>query len=92
MQWEVHYNHLYEVDPVPGEVDERLFDQDILRLVNRRMNRVLDVGWYPAFDLRNGFFRLLLFEGSFDGRLLREFETPDRHALVEEIERAIAIW
>lgn len=54
-----------------------------------RRNRLLDVGWYPDGDVEVGQFRLVVYEGDFDGQLLHEFCTRNRRSLVAEIERVL---
>jgi hypothetical protein len=89
--WGVEYNNgLYELDPSPEHVPEQdrwwLFKEDMLQLRHKRRDRLLDLGWYPEGDLIQGHSGLVLYEGDFRGRLLHEFSTRDRMALVAEIE------
>ncbi len=91
--WLVAYNELAELDPDPASVDRDqaivFFGEDLLQLERPACNRFLDVGWYPSGDLAEGQYRLVLYEGDFHGRLLHEFATRSRSALVTELERVL---
>ncbi len=92
--WRIEYNNgLFEVDPSPELVPEQdrwwLFKQDMLQMMHERRDRLLDLGWYPESDLERGHYGLVVYEGNFRGRLLHEFSTRDRLALVAEIERLL---
>jgi hypothetical protein len=92
--WTVAFNDgLYEIDPltptIPADRQECFFKEDMLQLKHAHFNRLLDVGWYPDGDLQHGEYGLVLYEGDFRGRLLHEFRTRDRQALVAEIDRLL---
>lgn len=91
--WLVAFNDLREIDPVADSIPEEdhlwFFKEDMLQMKQPRFNRVLDVGWYPSFDLAEGRYRLVVYERDFHGRLLHKFETRDRLVLVTEIERLL---
>ena len=94
--WSMSYNNaFYEVDPVPELVPENdrwwVFKQDMLQMKHERKNRVLDVGWTSEGDLENGFYRLVVYEGDFAGKLLYEIETKERLLLVKEIENLLKL-
>lgn len=94
--WLVDYNNgLYEVDPSPEHIPETdrwwVFKQDMLQMRHNRFNGLLDLGWYPEGDLKEGRYGLVLYEGDFHGRLLHEFATSDRRTLVAEIERLLCM-
>ena len=61
----------------------------MLQMKHERCSRLLDVGWYPEFDLAHGECALHPYDGENGDaeHLLREFGTKNRHALVVEIER-----
>jgi hypothetical protein len=89
--WTVVYNNgFYEVDPPGEEVPNDdlwvIFKQDMLFLSHQRLNRIIDLGWYPEGDMQSGEYGLSVYEGDFTGRLLHEFFGTDRLKLVEEIE------
>jgi hypothetical protein len=92
--WNVSYNNaLYEVDPIPGSINPDdtwwIFKQDMLQIKHGQFNRLLDLGWSPDGDLENGYYKLVVYEGDFHGRLLVEYKTRDRTALVEQIEQIL---
>jgi hypothetical protein len=92
--WLVAYNQLCEIDPDPAVLtshDEAwsYFREDLLQFVRPGCDRLVDVGWYPDGDLPNGKYRLVVYEGDFRGRLLHEFATRSRVALVAELERIL---
>jgi hypothetical protein len=92
--WAVEYNNgLYELGPSPEQVPEVeriwLFKQDMLQMRHGRRDRLLDLGWSPEGDLERGHYALALYEGDCCGRLLHEYATRDRLALVAEIERLL---
>jgi hypothetical protein len=90
----MHYNNgLWEIDPDPALIpeDERwvIFKEDMLQMHHPTANRILDLGWYPEGDLTAGHYGLVLYESDFRGRLIHEFNTRERLALVAEIERLL---
>jgi hypothetical protein len=91
--WLVSYNQLAELDPDPAALDREaalaFFGQDLLQFERPACNRLVDVGWYPHGDLTEGQYRLVVYEGDFRGRLLHEFATRSRTALVAELERVL---
>ena len=91
--WVVSYNRLFELDPDPAALshDEAVafFGEDLLQFVRPGCNRLVDVGWYPHGDLVGGRYGLAVYEGDFRGRLLHEFATRSRSALVAELERVL---
>lgn len=94
MGWVMDYNNaLYEIDPdperIPAEDRWWIFKQDMLQMVHPRQNRLLDLGWEPEGDLVDGVYKLVLYEGDFNGELLHDFKTQHRAALVAEIERLL---
>ena len=50
----------------------------------------MDIGWYPHGDLDGGEYGLVVFEGDFRGRLLHEFHSRSRLAVVAELERVLS--
>jgi hypothetical protein len=94
MGWVVEYNALCEIDPDSCSIsvaDRRFFfGQDLLQLHHPRHNRLVDVGWYPHEDLETGAYGLVVYEGDFRGRLLHEYRSRSRLALVAEVERVLS--
>jgi hypothetical protein len=93
--WVVEFNNgLYEIDPSPELIppEERwlLFKQDMLQMKHEHFNRLLDLGWRPEGDLDTGQYGVEVYEGDHRGKLLYQFATKDRSALVAEIERLLA--
>lgn len=89
--WTVEYNYgLYEIDPpgeeVPAAELRYVFKEDMLILAHRRLNRVIDLGWYPEGDMESGVYHLRVYEGDYSGTLLHQFSGVDRLQLVAEIE------
>ncbi len=89
--WEVVFNDLREVDPSPQAFAESWLREDLLQLVNRRANALIDVGWYPEGD-PSGEYGLVAHRGDFQGERLHQFHTPDRRLLVAELERSLLRW
>jgi hypothetical protein len=91
--WKVAFNSgLYEIDPSSELIalsPHLLFKQDMLQMTHDRFNRLLDLGWRPEGDFDAGHYHLRIYEGDFRGKLLHEFVTKDRAALVAEIERLL---
>ena len=89
--WRVAYHGgLYAVQPTEATVQWWwIFKQDMLSLVHDQRKRLLDLGWSPEMDFADGCYRLVLYEGGYDGRELHVFETRDLDALVAEIERIL---
>src|SRR5262249_50200206 len=91
--WVVSYNRLFELDPDPAALDRdeavAFFGEDLLQIVRPGCNRLGDVGWYPPGGLVGGGYRLVVYEGDFRGRLLHEFATRSRDALIAELERVL---
>jgi hypothetical protein len=93
--WRVDYNNaFYEIDINEGLIPQAerwwLFKQDMLQMTHEIRNRLLDLGFLPEGDFANGSYKLVLYEGDFNGRLLHTFRTRDRKRLVAEIERILA--
>lgn len=88
--WRVDYNSgLYEVDPRPDldPHDVRFwFKEDMLILVHERRDRLADVSWHPDSDIEAGQYTLRVYVGDYRGRLLHEYCTRERQALVAELE------
>ena len=90
--WKVEYNAgLYEIDPEPDKIPPLeyscFFREDMLQMKHQYRDRLVDVGWYPAGDLKHGEYAIHIHEGDWRGRLLHEFRTRDRRLLVAELER-----
>ncbi len=54
-----------------------------------RYDRLLDVGWYPAGNIAEGAYHLVVYEGDCGGTLLFDRLTSSRSELVAEIERLL---
>ena len=91
--WKIEYNSLFEIDPLPDLIPTDhhswFFKEDMLQMKHQDGDRLLDVGWYPDGDLERGEYAVHIHEGDWHGRLLHEFRTRDRRALVAEIERLL---
>ena len=89
--WLVAFHDLHEVDPADvTEDDQYLYlKEDLLLMTQEHFNRQHDVGWYPEGNVVDGAYRLVLREGSFDGRLLYDLRTRDWAELVAQIERLL---
>ena len=94
MGWVVEYNTLHEIDPdspsLPDKERRLFFSQDLLQFHHPRYNRLVDVGWYPHGDLEAGAYGLVVYQGDFRGRLLHEYSSRSRAALVTELERVLS--
>jgi hypothetical protein len=90
--WRVLYNNgFYEVDPTEETIPWWwIFKQDMLTLVHDERGRLLDLGWVPEMDVEEGRYQLGLYAGGFQGELLHQFESRDRRAVVQEIERILS--
>lgn len=87
--WLVSYNDgLYEVDPIEAEGAERwMFKEDLLQLKRPTSGHLIDVGWFPDGNLKDGEYAVVVcFEDDYE-QFIHEFRTRDRHVLVAEIER-----
>jgi hypothetical protein len=91
--WLVSYNQLFELDPNPTVLDRdaalAFFKQDLLQFTRPGCNRMVDVGWYPEGDLKDGKYGLVVYEGDSRGRLLHKYYTRSRAELVVELERVL---
>ena len=84
--WKVEYHQFHVIDTATAAADEEirfLFKEDMYQARNDGSDRMIDLGWYPEFDLANGEFRLVLYAGDFRGELLREFRTKSRQSVVD---------
>lgn len=85
--WTVKYNSFSEYDPKTDDTKyvEELCE-DLLQLENK--NLLIDLGWYPGFDI-NGLYILLLIDtlnnNVFDCPLI-EFKTKDKNEILSKIE------
>lgn len=90
--WFVSYNQFYDIAPSEEAVEsiDTVFTQDILQFENKFRNRLIDLGWYPEGDYRNGAYRLVVYEGDFLGNLLYELTSRDKREIVSEINRLLS--
>lgn len=89
--WFISYNQFYDVSPSKETVEsvDTEFTEDILQLENKHRNRLMDLGWYPEGDYKNGSYRLVVYEGDFQGKLLYEFDSKYKQDIVSEINRLL---
>lgn len=85
--WIVKYNYFSEYDPkTDGSRHIEELCEDLLQLENN--NLLIDLGWYPEFDI-NGSYTLLLIDtlndNAFDFPLM-QFKTKDKNEILSKIE------
>lgn len=90
--WCVTYNKFFAVDATKESVEKvpTFLTDDLLQLVHKEKNRLIDVGWYPEFDWEEGRFIVTLYEGDCTGKVLYALETKERQSVVESIETLMA--
>jgi hypothetical protein len=91
--WCITWNSFYRIDPSePCALDQtELFRESLLQMEHERADRLLDLGWYPEGDLRDGSYRLVLYRGDFRGNLLFQYVGRDLIEVVAEVERISAL-
>lgn len=58
--WKIEYNNFTEYDVnIHGLNDLFELHEDLLQLHNEKVNLIIDLGWYPSYDI-NGKYLLLL--------------------------------
>lgn len=89
--WFISYNQFYDISPSKETVEsiDTFFTQDILQLEHKDRNRLMDLGWYPEGDYKNGSYGLVVYEGDFHGKLLYEFDSKSKQETVSEINRLL---
>ncbi|MEW5929229.1 MAG: hypothetical protein AB1941_17375 [Gemmatimonadota bacterium] len=85
--WLVRYNQFYEVDPGP----DWLTLEDQLQATHEGRGRMVDVDWRRDDDSPDGTYRVVVHAGDFRGDRLHTFRSPDRLAVVAEVERVFAL-
>ncbi len=90
MGWHMEYNNaLYEIDislDIPAEESWWIFKEDMLQIVHPERNRMIDIGFYPEGDMKNGAFGMVMHEGDFSGKEIAKLSTRDRHELLATLE------
>lgn len=89
--WTIEYTKFLEIDPcdVPEDYVYFYLDEDLLQIKHHRLDRLLDVGWYPSGNVSEGSYGLVVYQGDFHGKLLAEFRSADRRVLIAELERLL---
>ncbi len=83
--WSVRWNGFFEAeDPRCTESEDLLWLNQIDASTGASTGSFIDLGWYGTRE--EGTFRLVLLEGDWDHELNR-FESRDRLAVVQELER-----
>lgn len=85
--WTVTYNQFSEYDPTTCD-DEGLYEltEDLLQLYNNNVQLLIDLGWYPSFDL-NGHYTLVLIKNNDWEHPLQKVMTQSKHKIISFIEQ-----
>lgn len=75
-EWIINRNIFTEASPEKFQDEDyeyRLeFNEDILQIINTHRRRIIDLGWYPEFNV-NGQYRLMVIEWTNDCEQQPEF-------------------
>lgn len=83
--WAILWNGLFEAaHPTCRESEDILYIHQIDVVTKALTDVFIDLGWYGSGE--TACFRLRMLRGGWDHEL-RRFESPDRHAIVAELER-----
>lgn len=85
--WKVEYNNFTEYDKnVHGEKYCFELNEDLLRLSNDSADLVIDLGWYPVFDI-NGNYTLILLKNNDWDNPLEKLITQSKNEVIACIEK-----
>ena len=89
--WYIQDNKFYDIPATKENVEniEMYFLEDILQLTNEYRNRLLDLGWYPEGDFENGSFKLVVYDGDFNGNLLFEYSSKNKDDVTSMINNVL---
>lgn len=83
------YNTFHDVVATPESVqdDYTLLTENLLQLHHERYDRLVDLGWTPEGNFKDGSFHLQAYEGDFHGKQIYDFRSQDKDLIVSEIEQ-----
>lgn len=85
--WKVEYNSFTEYDiEKHGESDLFELNEDLLRLYNEKANLMIDLGWYPAYDVDGNYVLELIKNFEWD-RPLKRVVSKSKKEIVSDIEK-----
>ncbi|MBD5524929.1 MAG: hypothetical protein HDR04_11045 [Lachnospiraceae bacterium] len=66
-EWKIEFNNFTEYDiDEHGENDSFELHEDLLRLYNEKANLIIDLGWYPSYDINGNYLLLLVKDFKWD--------------------------
>ncbi len=84
--WLVVYHQFVAIDPPDLNSDEEIrwwFKEDLYQARHDESHQLMDLGWYPEFEMTRGNFVLVLYTGHSYEKLLHSFRTRSRKAVVD---------
>lgn len=85
--WKIEFNDFTEYDmAVHGKHDSFELHEDLLQLMNEKANLVIDLGWYPSYDV-NGNYLLLFIKGYDWDSPLEKVITKSKNEIIACIEK-----
>lgn len=87
--WKIEYNNFseYDIEKDSEEYSDEL-KEDLLQLSNSNYNKklIIDLAWYPSFDI-NGSYYLCMIENDNWNNILKRVITKSKNEVVEHIEK-----
>ena len=85
--WKIEFNNFTEYDiDIHGEKDSFELHEDLLRLSNEKANLIIDLGWYPSYDISGNYLLLLVRDCKWDCPL-EEVSSKSKKEIIACIEK-----
>ncbi len=84
--WKTTYNTFYDVELTSSTLD--YFKESLLQIENERLGLLIDLGWYPEFDISGRFTLLLIKDRNWQKPLLL-FESQCKKEMIEKIKEIL---
>lgn len=85
--WKIDFNNFTEYDiSIHGEMDFFELSEDLLRLSNDKFNMIIDLGWYPSYDIEGKYTLELIKNCNWDYPL-EKVCTQSKSEIISNIEK-----
>lgn len=85
--WKIIYNNFTEYDiHIHDKKDSFELHEDLLQLYHEKANLLIDLGWYPSYDI-NGNYLLLLVQNSQWNCPLEQISSTSKKEIIAYIEK-----
>ncbi len=85
--WKIEYNHFTEYDiNIHNKKDLFELHEDLLQLYNEKANLLIDLGWYPSYDINGNYLLLLVKNFQWDCPL-EQISSKSKKEIIAYIEK-----